>query len=161
MNILVVDDEMFLADALCDFLKQEGYQCEAKGSGQEALHLMAEERPEVVITDFNMPGMTGIELLEQIKKGHPETKVLILTGFADVDNAIEAVNYGATAYFRKPLNREKLLETLKTIAHQIALEKKAFFHQESLKKECSRLRSSLQTLEHMLSQYKKDKELQC
>jgi YesN/AraC family two-component response regulator len=155
MKILVVDDELFLANALCEYLSQEGYDCVPAGSGSEALDLVTQHDPDVVITDFNMEGMTGIQLLQLLRGKDPEIRVIILTGFPDIENAIEAVNYGATAYFRKPLELDELLTTLKEISQTIATEKKRKFYQDSLKKECSRLRTSLSALEHMLNQYKK------
>ena len=157
MKILVVDDELFLANALCDYLVQDGHTCAARGSGREALQYASEKRPEVVITDFNMPEMNGIELLRELHTRHPEIRGIILTAFADVENAIEAVNAGVTAYYRKPLDLQALRDGLARVAEEIARGERNRLRQESLKQECARLRASLSTLEHMLNQVRQQR----
>ena len=115
MKILITDDEQVIRDSLESYLSQDGYECKTCEDGHQALSLIPEMEPEVVITDFNMPGMNGIELLKTIKDRFPEIHVIVLTGFADVDNAINAVNLGAYAFFRKPMNMNELSKTLNEI----------------------------------------------
>jgi two-component system response regulator FlrC len=84
-------------------LKDEGHDVTAAASGEEALQLVAKRHYHLVITDLKMPGMSGVELLERIKKDDPETAVILLTAFGSVEGAVEAMRKGATHYLLKPL----------------------------------------------------------
>lgn len=158
MNIIVADDEETIRAALCDYLGREGYGCTTVPGGKEALAALAERKAEVVITDYNMNGMNGIELLGKLREQYPEIKVIILTAFADTENAIAAVNQGAYAYFRKPLKLEELRVVLEKIAAEMSGELKERLRGEALAKEANRLRTSLSSLQHLVETYKREPE---
>ena len=101
MKIIVVDDEEVMRDSLWGYLTVKGHQCQVAKSGEAALALIEKDEADVVITDFNMPNMNGVDLLKILRNKHPKVKVVLLTGFADVENAIDAVNLGAYGFYRK------------------------------------------------------------
>jgi DNA-binding NtrC family response regulator len=102
-SILVVDDEPAMRLLVTSVLKDEGHDVTAAASGEEALQLVARRHYHLIITDLKMPGMSGVELLERIKKDDPETAVILLTAFGSVEGAVEAMRKGATHYLLKPL----------------------------------------------------------
>ncbi len=80
--------------------------------------MLKKEGADVVVTDFRMPNMNGIELLKTIRKLYPKTKVIIYAGYASEENAMASVNYGAYGFFRKPLDRIKLVNMIKQIKRE-------------------------------------------
>ncbi|MDP2359991.1 MAG: sigma-54 dependent transcriptional regulator [bacterium] len=108
LNILVVDDEPILREDLRAFLAQRGHRVRAAADGRRALALLDEEEADLVITDLRMPGLDGLELLERVQTDHPGTLVIVLTAYASVENAIEALRRGAADYLLKPLEYEEL-----------------------------------------------------
>jgi len=120
-TILVVDDEEIARTNLMHVLGKEGYICHGAGNGAEALEVMAREDIDLVVTDLKMERMDGIELLEQINRTAPEIPVIMVTGFATVSSAVDALKKGAAHYLGKPVNLEELRRTVKEV-----LEKKLF-----------------------------------
>ena len=104
LKILIVDDEEPIRELLLDHFSQSHHECKGAESGGKALAMIPNFDPNIVITDFNMPKMNGIELLKQIREQNSKTNVIILTGFPDQQNAIDAVNFGARAFLQKPIN---------------------------------------------------------
>ncbi|HID97606.1 MAG TPA: sigma-54-dependent Fis family transcriptional regulator [Thermodesulfobacteriaceae bacterium] len=102
-KILVVDDEKSLAMLLSRILKDAGYEVESVYSGESALKRISAFLPNLVITDLKMPGMSGVDLLKKVKPERPEIDFIILTAFATVESAVEAMKVGATDYLLKPL----------------------------------------------------------
>ncbi len=102
-RILVVDDEGSIVLLLSRILSQEGYAVRTALSGPEALKVISGFSPNLVITDLKMPGMSGIELMKKVRKIHPETDFIIMTAFATVENAVQAMKEGAFDYLLKPL----------------------------------------------------------
>ena len=121
MKILVVDDEPSITRLLSRILSKEGYQVETAFNGMEALELFNKFRPDLVISDLKMPGMTGLELLRNVKKANPETDFIILTAFGTIENAVEAMKEGAADYLIKPLKEP---EELRIIVAKIAERKR-------------------------------------
>ena len=114
-KVLCVDDEPNILSALRRMLSLEGFEVFTADSGVQALELLARESVNVIISDMQMPGMNGTELLEKIRQQWPHTMRLMLTGASDVSGAIEAINQGAIyRYTAKPWNDEELLSTLKS-----------------------------------------------
>jgi serine phosphatase RsbU (regulator of sigma subunit) len=119
--ILLVDDEPMVTQALALFLELESdYEVVTCASGQEALDRMSEGPVDLVVSDFLMPGMNGLELLAEVAKRDPEIPRLMLTGYADKENAIRAINeVGLFQYLEKPLENEQFLLALKNaLAHK-------------------------------------------
>jgi DNA-binding NtrC family response regulator len=108
-RILLVDDEDRFRTTLRKILLQEDLEVTAVGSGGEALTELANQPFDVILMDVRMPGMSGIEALAEIKKNHPEVEVIILTGHASVDTAMEIMKLGGFDYLIKPCSTEELL----------------------------------------------------
>lgn len=113
-NILLVDDEVPFVETMTKRLNKRNLDVSSAHNGQDALAKL-ESLPniEVVILDVKMPGMDGIETLKEIKKAHPLTEVIMLTGHATVESAIEGMKQGAFDYLMKPCDMDILLEKVK------------------------------------------------
>lgn len=107
-KLLVVDDDESLRWVTQAQLQQSGYRVDAAANGKEALAKLREAPADLVITDLMMPGMSGIELLKQIRADYPEIIVILVTAFGTVENAVEAMKAGAYDYITKPVNMEEL-----------------------------------------------------
>ena len=108
-RLLVVDDEGVIREGLTRILEGEGYEVETFASGNLAIERMQAIEFDLVITDLKMPGMNGIEVLKAIKVLQPEVPVIIITGYASVDTAVDAMKNGAVDYISKPFTREELI----------------------------------------------------
>ena len=102
-SILVVDDEPAMRLLVTSVLRDEGHDVTAAASGEEALQLVAKRHYHLVITDLKMPGISGLEVLETMRRDDPETAVILLTAFGTVEGAVEAMRKGAAHYLLKPL----------------------------------------------------------
>ena len=102
-SILVVDDEFSVRDSLYHWFRKDGFQVIAAANATEALKAMQEHPFDVVFLDIKMPGMDGIETLKRIKVAHPTTEVIMLTGHASFDSAIDGMKLGAFDYLLKPV----------------------------------------------------------
>jgi DNA-binding NtrC family response regulator len=107
-KILIIDDDTSLRRVLEYNLQAEGYEVLTAADGETGLALFAECSPDLVITDLKMPGMNGFQVLATIKEHSPTTLVIVITAFAAVDTAIEAMKLGAYDYITKPFNRDQL-----------------------------------------------------
>ena len=114
-KVLCVDDEPNILSALRRMLSLEGFEVLTAENGAQALDMLARGSVSVIISDMQMPGMNGTELLEKIRQQWPQTMRLLLTGASDVSGAIDAINQGAIyRYIAKPWNDEELLSTIKS-----------------------------------------------
>ncbi len=107
-RILIVDDELSMREFLSILLEREGYETRTAGSANEALGLLENDLFDLVISDVQMPGLSGIELLSRIKLSSPETAVLMITAFSAADQAVEAMKLGAYDYLSKPFKNEEV-----------------------------------------------------
>ncbi len=104
-RVLVVDDDRLIREMTRDALVQEGFRVATAASGREALSRLGDEGPfDLVITDLSMREMDGMELLERIKRASPHTEVIVLTGYASLESALQAMRLGAADYLRKPVS---------------------------------------------------------
>jgi len=108
-RILVVDDEVSILNTLEILLRREGFEVSVAKSGREALERFEESPPDVVLTDIRMPGVTGLDLLAQIRERDPETPVILMTAQASLQSAVQAVNQGAFYYLQKPFVNGELV----------------------------------------------------
>ncbi len=108
-SVLVVDDEVSILDTLQILLRGEGFDVTVAKSGREALERFEEASPDVVLTDIRMPGVTGLDLLAQIRERDPETPVILMTAQASLQSAVQAVNQGAFYYLQKPFVNGELV----------------------------------------------------
>jgi two-component system response regulator RegA len=108
-NILVVDDDDVLRNRLEKSFLKRGYTVSIAADYDQAVTLINQVKPEKAVLDLKMPGRTGLELLQAIKQISPETKVVILTGYGSITNAVEAVKNGAIGYVTKPADADQVL----------------------------------------------------
>jgi DNA-binding NtrC family response regulator len=107
-KVLFVDDEIDFLDTLMKRMKKRGVDVRGVGSGEDALKLLDESPPDVVVLDVKMPGMDGIQTLQEIKRRFPLIEVIMLTGHASVDAAITGMELGAFDYLMKPMDIDEL-----------------------------------------------------
>lgn len=115
MNVLIVDDEKTIRDSMQLVLNDEGYQTKTSSDGFEALELIKNESFDVVITDIKMPNLDGMALLNQANKISPDTFFIVMTAYASVNTAIEALREGAYDYLIKPVEFDELTVRLKKL----------------------------------------------
>ena len=118
--ILIVDDEPVIRDVLTQLLTSEGYEVEIAASGEEGLQKFSLRTPDLILLDLLMPGLDGIEVLKTVKKIQPQALVIIITAYASVESAIEAMKMGAYDYVQKPFKHEELLLTVRrALEHKV------------------------------------------
>jgi DNA-binding NtrC family response regulator len=133
-RILVVDDEPLIRDTLAEYLTQESFTVTTCADGEEALILAAQEPFDVVLCDIQLPGIDGIEVLENLLKINSETFVLLITAYATVENAIEAFQRGAHDYLMKPI----ILEEVGNKIRRLIAYRNLFLENRGLRRELSR-----------------------
>ncbi|MBL7870464.1 MAG: sigma-54-dependent Fis family transcriptional regulator [Cyclobacteriaceae bacterium] len=111
--ILIIDDDRDLCKVLSTFLKKKEYEVEVAQTGEDGLKILREHEFDLVLCDFRLPDMTGVETLRKIKVINPKVAVVIITGYSDVRTAVETFKYGANDYVTKPLYPDELLVTIK------------------------------------------------
>ncbi|MBN1155062.1 sigma-54-dependent Fis family transcriptional regulator [candidate division KSB1 bacterium] len=107
-HIVIIDDEKAQVDALAGYFKKKNFTISTAYNGTEGLRIVGDQAVDVVITDFRMPDMSGIDVLKQVKEINPEIAVIIMTAFGSIDSAIEAMHAGATDYLTKPIDLDQL-----------------------------------------------------
>ena len=121
-TILIVDDEPHICDTLSIILSSNGYQIDTAESGREAIDYIAEKTYDLVLTDIGLPDMNGYIVVDNILGNSPETAVIMLTGRASIETAVEALRKGVYDYFRKPCDYDVLLKTIKQAIEHKRLE---------------------------------------
>jgi DNA-binding NtrC family response regulator len=127
-RILIVDDQDMMRDSLAQILVREGHEVVAATDGASAAARLGASRFDLLITDLRMPKMTGLELLAEAKRLRPDMPVVLMTAFATVSNAVEAMRLGAYDYIQKPFNGEEIkLLVDRTLEHsRLRLENQAY-----------------------------------
>ena len=110
--LLVVDDEKFFQDLMTNILVGEGYEVQVVGTGEDALAACAEGRYRVVVMDLVLPDIMGTEVLARVKERDPDIAVIMVTAYASMDSAIEALKAGAYDYIKKPIVKEDLVRSV-------------------------------------------------
>ena len=111
-SILIVDDDENICKTLGLILEGEGYSVDVANSGAEAIEKSKEKVYNVALLDIVLPDMTGTELLKKLHETTPKMIKIMVTGYPNLQNAVEALNYNADAYLIKPVNYEKLLKVI-------------------------------------------------
>jgi DNA-binding response OmpR family regulator len=111
-HVLVVDDEGAIRYSVSKTLQRVGYNVNEAASGEEALDIMKKQRYDVVLTDIRMPGLTGVELLRKIKEIAPDAIVILMTGYASLGTAVEALRLGAHDYLIKPSSSQDIRQSV-------------------------------------------------
>jgi len=125
-RVLVVDDEAVIRDALKRILEGERFSVETCVSGHSAIESLHERDFDLIVTDLKMPGMNGIEVLKAVKTLQPGAPVIMITGYASVDTAVEAMKNGAVDYIAKPFTPEQFLEKVERALEQRVVLMKEF-----------------------------------
>ena len=123
-RILVVDDEPRMGESVQRLLEAEGYRVETATSAREAVEALGREPADLVITDLRMPRVGGLELITYLKLYHPKIPVIVMTGYASVESAIEALRQGVYDYLVKPFDYDHLKRAVARALEKVALEKK-------------------------------------
>lgn len=118
-KVLVVDDEGGIRHVLEMSLGTAGYQVLTADSGKRALTIVRDEHPSIVLADIKMPGMDGIQLLQKIKEESPDTEVIMMTGHADLELAIQSLKFEASDFITKPVNYDALEIALKRVHEKL------------------------------------------
>ena len=121
VQVLIIDDDSGMRSTLSDILEQAGYNTVDFGSGGQALDWVTTNQFDVAIVDMILPDMSGMAILKQLQLINPESAVVMMTGYASVETAIEALNEGAYAYLTKPFNVVELKIVIKRALHKIRL----------------------------------------
>jgi len=135
VNILVVDDEEIVRDSLAGWLEEDGYHVETAENGPKALERLPDRKWNLAMVDLKMPGMDGIELMDEIRKVCADTIVIIMTAYATVDTAVKAMKQGAYDYIVKPFNPEDLSLTIRKIVEHQNLVRENLYLRKELKKQ--------------------------
>lgn len=145
-NILIIDDEPIIVETLFSLLEKTGdldlivWKAE---SAIEGLEIMNNHRIDILITDINMPGMTGIELVGHVKNQWSHCKVIFLSGYSDIDYLQSALRYGASDYLLKPIDDVILIATIQRVISEIETD-------EALKKAMAQSEQQLQQAQFLL-----------
>ncbi len=134
-KVLIVDDEPDTLEILQALLSIEGYNIIIASTGEEGVKKAQTESPEVILMDINLPGIDGNEALRRIRQNNPLQSVIMLTAFATVDNAIQALKEGATDFVKKPFENEHLIH----IVNQALEKSRTLIEKEKLEEEVRRL----------------------
>lgn len=137
-KILIVDDEAIMRNFLIETFKRKGMEVYSANDGREALQLAKKIAFDLVITDMNMPGLTGLELLNKLKEFSPKTIVIVITAYGSVDNAVEAMRLGAFHYLLKPFSPDAIEAIIeKANEHYALLAENSFLREEVSKSSAS------------------------
>ncbi len=134
-RILIVDDEEIVRESLSGWLREDGYRVDTAPDGPTALDKVRAERWAIALVDLKMPGMDGLQVLQEIRRIRPEVAVVIMTAYATVDTAVSAMKLGAYDYLVKPFDPEEMSLMVEKIARQQALEREASVLRRVIKRE--------------------------
>ncbi len=140
LRILVVDDDENSRSAMAHCIAPLGYDCTLESSPEKALALYRAGSYDIVITDMQMPGMSGIELLKAIRANDEKARVIIVTAFGDLDTARAAINNRAYGFFGKPINITEFYDTIRAIKREINREEAVLLDKEKLEEALSALK---------------------
>ncbi|MBP3270283.1 MAG: sigma-54-dependent Fis family transcriptional regulator, partial [Bacteroidales bacterium] len=123
MKILIVDDEKAIRNSLGEILVDEGYEVETAEDGPSALAKVDKERFDVIFCDIKMPGMDGIEVLEKLEADGVDSVVVMISGHAEIETAVECIKKGAFDFIPKPLDLNRILITIKNATDRAVIVK--------------------------------------
>ena len=136
-RILVVDDEEIVRESLCAWLQEDGYSVEVAPNGGVAIERMKSEPWAILLVDLKMPGIDGLQVLEEARKLQPDAAVIIMTAYATVDTAVKAIKIGAYDYLVKPLRPEELSSMMERLITQQELMRENILLKKALKRQYS------------------------
>ncbi|MBI5642868.1 MAG: sigma-54-dependent Fis family transcriptional regulator [Deltaproteobacteria bacterium] len=136
-TILLVEDEEYIRENLSEILEMNGYKVYTAATGEAGLDAAKKISFDVVLTDLKLPGINGIEVIRSVKSLSPTTACLILTGYATVETAVEAMRVGAFTYLKKPFSKDELLVTIEKAYEVRALKEENSKLKSEIKKNCT------------------------
>ena len=142
-SILVIDDDIGLRKTLLDILKARGYEIFVAENGTEGLALLQKNPVNLVLTDQGLPDMSGIDILSKVKALYPAIQVIILTGSATFDSAVEATNLGAFSYLLKPYDVDQLLLQIQRATEKQRIEEELRISRQILEAKVTELEATL------------------
>lgn len=143
-SILLVDDDLDVLRAVGGYFEKLGHTVTRATNGEEALGLYEQVRPHVTILDYQMPGLSGLEVLERLRRNH--AIVLMLTGNGKIDTAVEAMRLGAENFLQKPVDMDHLLQAVEKAAEKAILRTEIVQLRARLPNRRKRMRQSLAVL---------------
>lgn len=123
-RILCIDDDPDALRVLCEYLKLEGYEVVAAQDGTRGIQMLSQEEVQLVITDLNMPGLTGMDVIDIVRKNYPRLQIMVVTGYGTIETVLEALHKGAVDYLVKPYLLEILKLSLGKAERQIEIEER-------------------------------------
>ncbi len=121
IRLAVIDDEPLVCQRLKQVFRRSGFEIETFGAGKPALERMAQQPFQLILTDICLPDIDGLEILKRIKKEYPGTEVILITGYATLDQAVEAVKKGAFYYLSKPFTPDQVRAVVKRAQEHIQI----------------------------------------
>ena len=143
-NVLTVDDDPGMNRLIKDMLTNEGFSCRCCGSGEEALQALEQESFNIIITDLRMPGISGVQLIEQARPKCPRSAFLVITGVDDIHVGVDAMKRGADDYLVKPFRMDTLVTSVECALTKKHLELEVQKYRESLEEMVSQRTMQLQ-----------------
>jgi two-component system response regulator HydG len=119
LNVLVIDDDKLLAETIAESLERRGHACTVATGGRAGVAKLEQEPFDIVLTDLKMADLNGLEVVERCRQLRPEAEVFVITGFADVKTAVEAMKRGASHYLQKPLDNVELRAVVDKSAERV------------------------------------------
>ena len=132
-NILIIDDEKEIREGLVEILKDAGFAVDSADNGEQGLDKIKKKDFDVVVTDLIMPVVGGMEVLRGTKHIKPQTRVILITAFATVDNAVEAMKAGASDYITKPFRIDEVQTKIRKVLAEAEFDKPHIFDSDLIK----------------------------
>jgi len=130
-KILIVDDELIMRESLAGWLERDGHEIDTAASGEQALQKLKDTRFDVLLVDIKMEGMSGLDVLKQVKESDPDVAVIMITAYGSISTAIEAMKSGAYDYLLKPFDPNELGVVIeKIMAHQAQVRENLFLREQ-------------------------------
>lgn len=134
IQVLIVDDELIVRESMSNWLMEEGYSVDTASDGNDGLECIQSKTYDLAIFDIKMPGMDGIELLKKTKEIYPDIPILVMTAYASIDTAVQAIRDGAYDYIVKPFDPENVSHIIKKAVKFKMLEKENILLRKQLEK---------------------------
>ncbi|MBT5530362.1 MAG: response regulator [Cytophagia bacterium] len=138
-TIAIIDDEPLIREYLLDFLTGENYHVNTFSSGEEALPIIKENPPDLILLDLKLPGMSGMEILKSLKHDNPEIIIIIITGHGDISASVEAIKQGAWDFILKPAELAEINYTIQRALDSKLKMRKYYFFRMKIEKSLTQL----------------------
>jgi two-component system, NtrC family, response regulator AtoC len=150
-TIAIIDDEPLIREYLLDFLTGENYHVNTFSSGEEALPIIKENPPDLILLDLKLPGMSGMEILKSLKHDNPEIIIIIITGHGDISASVEAIKQGAWDFILKPAELAEINYTIQRALDSKLKDEKILFLQNENRKKFDTIIGESEEIKNVLS----------